>query len=129
MPRSVVHRIVTGQSYLVLTIFTLRFKVNIVNNMANSFLVSAYEISRSLILKSVSSKTTATALMVVMENHQLWKPFDLKNILLKKLVVLMNGLSISNILFSNFRFLIFFDDGFAQYLPLHKLHHVYHTGM
>ncbi|XP_048584500.1 uncharacterized protein LOC5506681 isoform X2 [Nematostella vectensis] len=26
------------------------------------------------------------------------------------------------------RFLVFFDDGFAQYLPASKLHHVYHTG-
>ena len=26
------------------------------------------------------------------------------------------------------RFLVFFDDGFAQYLPVKKLHHVYHTG-
>ena len=27
------------------------------------------------------------------------------------------------------RFLVFFDDGFAQYLPVKKLHHVYHTGI
>ena len=26
------------------------------------------------------------------------------------------------------RYLVFFDDGFAQYLPVKKLHHVYHTG-
>ena len=27
------------------------------------------------------------------------------------------------------RFLVFFDDGFAQYLPVKKLHHVFHTGL
>lgn len=31
--------------------------------------------------------------------------------------------------FCPWRFLVFFDDGFAQYLPVKKLHHVYHTGI
>ncbi|XP_078348189.1 histone-lysine N-methyltransferase SETDB1-like isoform X2 [Oculina patagonica] len=46
-----------------------------------------------------------------------------------KLDVLYAGIVAENACAENkSRFLVFFDDGFAQYLPVKKLHHVYHTG-
>ncbi|XP_068673501.1 histone-lysine N-methyltransferase SETDB1-like isoform X1 [Montipora foliosa] len=46
-----------------------------------------------------------------------------------KLDVLYAGIIAENACTENKnRFLVFFDDGFAQYLPVKKLHHVYHTG-
>ena len=47
-----------------------------------------------------------------------------------KLDVLYAGIIAENACTENKnRFLVFFDDGFAQYLPVKKLHHVYHTGL